>query len=215
MDKKEYFKQYKEANKEKLAEKAKEYYAKNKDRMAEQKRAYYLANRKRFIARAKERYEADPQAVIDRAVAWNRDHPEERSVINRKWESANIEKRNKYCKDHRERYPEFHKKRLVEWRKSNPLLVRMYCANRRGRIEASGGEITPEQVEALYEKQSGKCAACKKDLNMQYQLDHVMPLSLGGEHKIENAQILCRKCNQMKHAMHPDDWAARIGKLFV
>jgi 5-methylcytosine-specific restriction endonuclease McrA len=214
LDKKEYLKHWREAHKAERKEYDKKYQEENKERLAEQKRAYYLANREAFIAKAKKQYEANPQAGIDRATAWNKAHPTKKRELEKSWKSDNPTKVREGCRLHRERHPEFHKKRLLEWRKRNPLLVRMYCANRRGRIQANGGDITPEQVAALYETQGGKCGACQRPLNMQYQLDHVMPLSLGGEHKIENAQILCRKCNQMKHAMHPDAWAVRVGKLF-
>jgi hypothetical protein len=32
------------------------------------------------------------------------------------------------------------------------------------------------------------------------ELDHIVPIALGGEHTIANAQCLCRKCNQKKGA---------------
>ena len=191
------------------------YQAEHKERIAAKKRAYYLANRAKFKEKAKKQYEANPQKAIDRAARWSKEHPEAVREIRAKRARANPEERRQACKRHREAHPEFHRKRLAQWRKQNPLLVRLYGANRRARIKGSGGQITAEQIAALYAKQRGRCAACRKALKGQYQLDHVMPLALGGEHTIENAQILCSRCNQSKHAMHPDAWAARTGRLFV
>ena len=37
------------------------------------------------------------------------------------------------------------------------------------------------------------CGSSKK-----LQLDHILPISNGGENKIENLQILCSKCNRKK-----------------
>jgi 5-methylcytosine-specific restriction endonuclease McrA len=37
-------------------------------------------------------------------------------------------------------------------------------------------------------------------------LDHIMPLSLGGEHSYRNTQCLCRRCNTAKGARHPKEF---------
>lgn len=38
------------------------------------------------------------------------------------------------------------------------------------------------------------------------ELDHVMPLSKGGTHSMDNVQLLCRKCNQRKGSRMPEMW---------
>lgn len=53
-ERKEYFKAYREANKDKIAERNKAYYEANKDKIAEQKKAYREANKKYFKAYKKE-----------------------------------------------------------------------------------------------------------------------------------------------------------------
>ena len=45
MDKKEYMKQYREANKDKIREQRKQYYEANKDEIREQRKQYYYENR--------------------------------------------------------------------------------------------------------------------------------------------------------------------------
>jgi hypothetical protein len=39
-----------------------------------------------------------------------------------------------------------------------------------------------------------------------YQVDHVMPLALGGRHELANLQWLEESLNKAKGAKHPDDW---------
>jgi 5-methylcytosine-specific restriction endonuclease McrA len=43
------------------------------------------------------------------------------------------------------------------------------------------------------------------------ELDHIVPLALGGAHTHDNVQCLCRTCNGLKGAMHPDQWAGYVG----
>ncbi|MBU2249718.1 MAG: HNH endonuclease, partial [Gammaproteobacteria bacterium] len=52
------------------------------------------------------------------------------------------------------------------------------------------------------------CQLCgvktRPDIKNQYhpkrpELDHIVPLSLGGEHTKQNTQCLCRQCNMTKN----------------
>lgn len=44
------------------------------------------------------------------------------------------------------------------------------------------------------------CRVCKKNPGKERDifLDHIIPLSFGGENKCENIQPLCKKCNKVK-----------------
>ena len=53
----------------------------------------------------------------------------------------------------------------------------------------------------LLNKQGGKCVTCGKAITTQdSEVDHIHPHSRGGETDIENAQVLCIKCNRSKGA---------------
>jgi hypothetical protein len=213
--KREYLRQYREANRERLNKRDAERYAANRDEERTKNRARYAANPAPYKARAKAWQAANAQITIDRATEWNKANPEKRKAIHRKYTVTHPEKKQENCRLHRERHPEFHKKRLIEWRKLNPAKNREYVANRRARTVGSGGNITADQIAELYDRQKGKCAGCRQSVGDDFHLDHVMPLALGGAHSIENAQILCALCNQRKHAKHPDQWAAELGRLFA
>lgn len=63
------------------------------------------------------------------------------------------------------------------------------------------GSITAKSAMALLGSQSNECAICRRylfDSEAHKQLDHIKPLSKGGEHVLTNVQWLCRFCNISK-----------------
>ena len=60
-------------------------------------------------------------------------------------------------------------------------------------------ETIPREVRrAVFERDSGKCAQCGSNFDLQY--DHVIPVALGGATTVENLQLLCGDCNREKGA---------------
>lgn len=112
--------------------------------------------------------------------------------------------------------PDRHQQRVNAWLAKNPErashLWHINRARRRAREAGAEGSFTKENVLEIFNRQKGKCAECKINLE-KYHIDHVMPLSLGGSNWPTNLQILCKTCNQKKHAKHPIDWAQENGRL--
>ena len=52
----------------------------------------------------------------------------------------------------------------------------------------------------LFLKRKGTCAACsqKIDAGKAWDIDHILPLALGGTNAPDNLQILCRPCHRSK-----------------
>jgi predicted methyltransferase len=67
-------------------------------------------------------------------------------------------------------------------------------------IASDDKTITLEATEELIKKQDHKCAICNKGIvpRGDRHLDHISPLSKGGEHTIKNVQWLCVSCNVHK-----------------
>jgi CRISPR/Cas system Type II protein with McrA/HNH and RuvC-like nuclease domain len=64
----------------------------------------------------------------------------------------------------------------------------------------------------LYAEQNGKCVICEKDLDETeleqvgaFELDHIIPFSLGGGNEKSNMQLLCRGCNRKKRDMYSNE----------
>lgn len=76
------------------------------------------------------------------------------------------------------------RRRARERRADNPGITWLYVANRDN-----------------WQCQGCKCKCIKPEgLNLPNEatLDHILPLSKGGQHTKQNAQLLCRKCNSNK-----------------
>ena len=73
-----------------------------------------------------------------------------------------------------------------------------------------------EQRKIIYNKSNGRCELCGQRLLLENMtLDHIVPLSLGGEDDMENLQATCFACNQFKSNILPEDFMDRIIKIFL
>lgn len=86
----------------------------------------------------------------------------------------------------------------------------MQRQNRRARL-AGAGVLSEGICEALHVIQAGRCACCGKPLGVVYDLDHIMPLALGGLNVDANMQLLTARCNGRKLAKHPEKYAKERG----
>lgn len=77
----EYQRQYRAANRERIAELNAIRYVQKREEERVKRKQYYKNNAEAFKARAKASAAANPQAVQQRAAKWNRDNPERRSII--------------------------------------------------------------------------------------------------------------------------------------
>lgn len=114
-----------------------------------------------------------------------------------KWQKKNRDKVYGYNAKWRERNPE-------RWREINNN------GKYRGRSRAAvswpkGGW---ELLLGFYNSRCLKCGVVDR-----LELDHVIPLSQGGDHALWNAQILCRSCNASKGSRRSDDY--RGGRILV
>jgi 5-methylcytosine-specific restriction endonuclease McrA len=90
-----------------------------------------------------------------------------------------------------------------EWRENNTEQVRSSKSNYTAiKRTATKSKITKSDIELLFDEQNISCFYCGADLG-EYHIDHIHPLSKGGEHKVENLCITCPRCNLRKHSREP------------
>ena len=67
----------------------------------------------------------------------------------------------------------------------------------------------------IYERADGRCELCgKKILLKDMTLDHINPLSMGGEDNVSNLSCTCKLCNHFKGNILPDDFFERISLIY-
>ena len=180
-----------------------------RERACAQRRAAYQRNREKEIAWARAYREANPEKVKAIQDAHNRNRKpylaayyvanrERLAVLHAAWKAAN-----------RERVAAVQ----AEYLQSNLDRHRVNQQNRRARKKANGGRLSPDIVQRLFTLQRGRCACCREPLGADYDLDHIVPLALGGANSDENVQLLRASCNRSKGARHPVDYMQAKGLL--
>lgn len=152
----------------------KEYREKHKDHISELKKQWYQDHKIREREKRRQHYRANRQSYIDRAAKWSKANPEKMKLARRNWRLNNMEYMN--------------------------TLGANYRARKRGTISEKYNRLI------VYEEHGGNCGICHKLILKVYKhphpesftIDHIYPLSLGGQDIISNLQPAHFKCNSGK-----------------
>lgn len=137
-------------------------------------------------ARSRAYAEANRKQERARSAAWRAENPDKAALSHAKYYAANKEK----VRSSNAAYREAHKEMYLE-----------YGRESKARRRCSGGERMPNGYrKVLWSAQEGRCAACQCNLSATgSHLDHIIAVAKGGEHRMENVQLLCPSCNRQKH----------------
>lgn len=114
---------------------------------------------------------------------------EKQRVYSRIYYLENKEKINAYNK----KYSEEH-----------PIMRRLIWQNYHAKKVATG-KVSKKEIEKLIEDSGGICFWCGNKIEEgKMHLDHIYPLSRGGEHKITNLVVACASCNLRKTNRDPE-----------
>lgn len=197
------------SNPEKTSQYSKKWRAANPEKAHESARVWKAANPSKRKEYRDRHYSNNKEKVLENNRKWQKDNSEKVREGNRKWAQANREKvqksREKWVLANLERAINMYRKSAIKWAKSNPEKRRVNEKNRRARKRGGTGKITPQEWHALKEHYNYTCLCCgKREPEILLTLDHVLPLKLGGQNVVENAQPLCMSCNCRKGVKHID-----------
>ena len=165
--------------------------------------AYHCANRDKINAARTAKRPAGSEIRNAKNREWYFANHDREKAKRDAWRAANPLKMRLAATAWRAKYPERQKAAEDAYRAANPEIDRIKAANRRARINASGGVLSKDIAVKLYRIQKGRCACCGESLASGYHLDHAVPLALGGANEDANMQLLTPKCNLRKGAKHP------------
>lgn len=121
---------------------------------------------------------------------------EQQRAADRRWRAKNRDAQREYRQRNRERERE-RQRRWYEANKERAFdKARARTALRRGAV---AGEVVKRA--AVFDRDAGVCGICGElvDPN-KWDLDHIIPLSLDGEHSYSNVQVAHPWCNRSKGA---------------
>lgn len=70
-------------------------------------------------------------------------------------------------------------------------------------MATNGGRIPRGFIDTQFEKQNGCCGLCLKPLDKNFHIDHIIPVSKGGENLPENLHLTHDVCNMRKNDSLP------------
>lgn len=143
-------------------------------------------------------YYADNTVTVKANHAeWHRDNPEWSRAQGARWKAANP----KVLKVHKARYYASHTEEYAAY-------GRQYRALELGALV---GPIPTDIKAQLIEIYGPTCMVpgCE---NVDLQIDHIVPLSKGGAHAVDNFQLLCAWCNNSKGSRSSIDYRPAINQ---
>lgn len=156
---------------------------------------------------------------------WREQHPQEAKERNRKTFAKHREKilaqQRAYWENNKELIKERRRGRRDRIRVQKAKYVSKnldkyaaYAARRRALKRGSGGRYTPEDVAEILAKQRSCCAYCRlKIRGRNYNVDHIVPLIMGGRNDKANIQVTCVECNLRKGDKDPIVFSKELGLL--
>jgi len=203
--------------------------AENSEQYKASRKEWESRNRKNINARKQAHRKKDPSRSNFYHAQWRASHPEIVAAALKKHRAKNaVEIRRKraiYLKVNRAKINVIAKR----WRDANPDKQRQYRQNskkahpggasarenKRRAIKKqapiSGLDVIQAWVESWRSKRKAVCFWCQAVVPSKgCHADHIVPLSKGGAHAIENLCISCAPCNGSKNARLPEEWNARI-----
>lgn len=153
----------------------------------------HRGNKKEYLnTKRMERYEKNKDKELKRQREYNKTHKKEKREYNKKY---------------REEHKEEIKIKEKQYREENPHIQFNRSSKRRSLEENQGSGIDKEQWYEMMNFFDWKCAYSGISLNKDNRsIDHITPLSLGGEHEVWNCVPMLKSYNSSKYVSDMLDW---------
>lgn len=211
-------KAYYQANKARENENNRKWREENPERHSENYRKWYAENSDSVRESTLRRYYENPQKFSDNARKWRANNAERHREIKRRWYLENAEYAKMYSQRWREENPDRAKDTLRKWREANPDRVAAHSREYRVRKQSAIVD-TDISVEGLRNLHGDDCAYCGGTLvfhksetynPLTVTIDHVIPISRGGQHSWENTVLACWSCNSSKRDRLLSEWRPHV-----
>lgn len=125
------------------------------------------------------------EANRDKLNAYSREYHRARRAIDNENHRAWVERNREHVREYGRKWAAAHRDRI------KAKNSRRYAASR-----GAEGKVTAEEWAAILFCHNGRCAHCGS--SQRITIDHIVPVSKGGQHCPQNLQPLCLSCNARK-----------------
>ena len=123
-----------------------------------------------------------------------------------------IRQQYKYWREHRSEYEQHkrdRKREYVRWRQMTDTGYRLYhrAKSKARKVAVKGGtpfHLPPSHLMRQWGEFGHRCAYCGASGDLE--VEHVIPISKGGEHHLGNIVPACHRCNSSKRSKDAHDW---------
>lgn len=143
---------------------------------------YVETNRVKVAARRHHHYENNRSRISTDRVEYHAKHRNRLNAYARQWRRDN---------------PEHVRSLNAGYRRRKPEVIKVCGQRRRARLMNADGNVTTQEWAAQVAYFDHRCAYCGCYLDRP-TMEHMMPLSKGGPHVIENIVPACAPCNSRK-----------------
>ena len=225
MTKSEYNRQYRLLNGDRLRAASRKYYADHRPELMVKFREYWKANKERMNAYDRTRYgdrnkegarrsyyrrkSENPELLKQQKAASYQKRKEWYRAYQRIWRDKNFEKIAARDRLYHQTHPEVGKRSRKNWALRNRAKIREYENARRIRkMNAAADLVGVREFYIRIENQDVlNCTYCGKLITRpDVHVDHIVPLSKGGEHAPNNLAVSCPKCNFSKNNRLLKEW---------
>jgi len=149
-------------------------------------------------------YEKNKDQEKQRAREWQAKHPERHKANRKRYyaehqEEAKVASRMAHAEAKKDPgFAQRQRERVKEWRRRHPEMAKAIFL--RSRAKRRGAKVV-ERVyrKKVYERDHGCCHLCNNPVAFKnMHLDHVIPVSRGGEHSYANVKASHATCNLVK-----------------
>ena len=156
-------------------------------------KAYYALNKERLLDRSRQYKKENVELVLER---------------HRNYKERGYKKLPKKGYDFVSCSPEYRKRYNAEYRKAHKAGgVADSCRRRARKANAPGSGVTTADWAAICDQFGHVCAYCSAQESLH--MEHVVPLSRGGEHDSSNIVPACAGCNLSKGVKLLSEWGKR------
>ncbi len=163
----------------------------------ERGRQYYLGHLERERKKRKAYSESHKEINNQRGKAWYINNREKRIEQIKAYKESRLDWYRDYIKRWYVEHPDKRKQYIARYMRSHPEIIKARNAKRKLLMRMQ--RVGKVDYDAILERDGLMCHICGQVIDRsQLQFDHIIPLSKGGAHSMENISVAHARCNNQK-----------------